>query len=76
MCTHGYKPNDMPSLLISIMAVYRVMRSGVLLLLVFLLTKDLSNSKCFTRLDNQEVNSSGLAVGRELSSFIGFKQPV
>ena len=52
------------------------MQSGVLLLLVFLLTRNLSNSKCFTRQDNQIDNSSGLAFGRELSFFIGFKQPV
>ena len=58
------------------MAVCRVMQSGVLFLLVFLLTRDVSNSQCLTRLDNQEVNSSGLAIGRELSSFIGFKQPL
>ena len=58
------------------MAVCRVLRSGVLLLLVFLLTRDFSNSKCPTRLDNLEVNSSGLAVGWELSSFNGFEQPV
>ena len=58
------------------MAVCRVMQSGVLFLLVFLLTRDLSNFKCLTRLDNQEVNSSGLAGERALSSYIGFKQPV
>ncbi|XP_020605300.1 uncharacterized protein LOC110044121, partial [Orbicella faveolata] len=52
------------------------MRSGVLLLLVFVFTRDLSNSKCLTPLVNQEVNSSGLAVGQELSSFVGFEQPV
>ena len=52
------------------------MRSGVVFLLVFVLTRDLSNSNCLTPLDNQEVNSSGLAVGQELSSFAGSKQPV
>ena len=52
------------------------MRSGVVFLLVFVLTRDLSNFNCLTPLDNQEVNSSGLAVGQELSSFAGSKQPV
>jgi len=59
-----------------VMAVCRVMRSGVLLLLVFVFTRDLSISKCLTPLVNHEVNSSGLAVGQEVSSFVGFKQPV
>ena len=57
-------------------SVWPATRSGLLLLLVFLLTRDLSNSKCLTRSDNQEVNCSGLAVGCELSSSIGFKQSV
>ena len=46
------------------------MRSGVVFLLVFVLTRDLSNSNCLTPLDNLEVNSSGLAVGQEGTFFL------
>ena len=51
------------SLILKIIVVWRVMQSGVLPLLVFFLTRDLSNSKRFTLLDNKIFNSSGLAVG-------------